>query len=783
MNNKSEYIYFFINEILTILINIVCYNLLINLGINVYISSIVAFAFSMIINYFLCLKIVFKNKEHLKFNLFRFVLYDTVGHLIKHFLIKILYYKFSIYLLLAKILVNVINLIYDYVTKRSVFDKGYSLRNTNIIIKNIGDYWYQFINLKYVSFFFKFLPRNLFVFIFFIGSIYYSLLFIRDNNDLILYKQEITDSTIGEFINEELSVSFSNIDVNNDVNRICLVFGTYGRNNDSNLIFKLYNSDKEISSKKINTNILNDGQGYCFNVPKIKKDEIKQYELKVISKNANQENNITLFKNKETNEVALYLKNNRSLSDIKNLVIMIYIVIFLLINFSINKKDRKLTVNKFLLLMLVYILSILFIYPPLENPDEPSHMHSSYNLSQNLFDADITTKISVPSNIDCLNYSKIQHLDRVTNFKDVAYCLKESKVNKKVDHLFGSSNKVTNSFLGHLPQAMSIKFADKISNSPLFIFYCARLGNFILSFIILYCAVKIAPKGKNILLFVGVLPMFVQQITSLSYDAIINSLALLYTAYIIKIYNQKDKIKWKDIIIPIVFLLVSFSVKVVYIPLTILLLFVPKDKFKNFKQYIAFIVCIIGLVLVGNYIIKEILFVAESTVDVRFNNQLNYLLSRPLDIIKIGFNTLSRNGVFYLRGIVGYFGWFRFRLSDFTIIACLLLFVILGFSENKILNFEMKQNTSKINYKKSIVVIAILFSIAAIFLSMYLCWSEYMLPYVDGVQGRYFIPLIAIIVLLIIPKVKKINLNQCDLYMFINILLCQYVIYAITFFY
>lgn len=783
MNSSREYIYFFINEILTILINIVCYNLLVNLDMNVYISSIVAFVISMIINYFLCLKIVFKNKEHLKFKLFKFILYDTGGHLIKHFLIKILYYKFSIYLLLAKILVNIMIFIYDYVTKRSVFDKKYSLKNTNIIIKNIGNYWYNFINLRYVSFLFKFLPRNLFVFIFFIGSIYYSLLFIRDNNDLILYKQEIADSTIGEFINKEINVSFSNIDVNNDVNRICLVFGTYGRNNDSNLVFKLYKLDKEIISKKINTNVLKDGQGYCFNVSNIKKSDIKQYELKVISKNANKENNITLFKNKETDEVALYLKNNRSLFDIKNLVVIMYVVVFLLINFNINKEKGKLNVNKFLLLMLVYTLSILFIYPPLETPDEPSHMHSSYNLSQNLFDADITTKISVPSNIDCLNYSKIQHLDRVTNFKDVSYCLKESDVNKTVDHLFGSSNKVTNSFLGHLPQALSIKIIDRISDSPLFIFYCARLGNFILSFIILYCAIKMAPKGKNILLFVSVLPMFVQQITSLSYDAILNSLALLYTAYIIKIYNQKDKIKWKDIIIPVVFLLVSFSVKVVYIPLAILLLFIPKDKFKNMKQFIAFNVCIISLVLVGNYIIKEMLFIAESTVDIEFDNQLNYLLSRPLDIIKIGLNTLSRNGVFYLRGIVGYFGWFRFRLSDFTVIACLLLFVILGFSENEILNFDKRKENSRINYKKSLVVISVLFSIAAIFLSMYLCWSEYMLPYVDGVQGRYFIPLIAIIVLLIIPKVKKININQCDLYIFINVLLWQYVIYAITFFY
>ena len=75
----------------------------------------------------------------------------------------------------------------------------------------------------------------------------------------------------------------------------------------------------------------------------------------------------------------------------------------------------------------------------------------------------------------------------------------------------------------------------------------------------------------------------------------------------------------------------------------------------------------------------------------------------------------------------------------------------------KILDYNKK---SKINYKKIMVIISVLISIGAIFLSMYLCWSEYKLPYVDGVQGRYFIPILAIIVLLFVPKVKKIKFER-----------------------
>ncbi len=120
-----------------------------------------------------------------------------------------------------------------------------------------------------------------------------------------------------------------------------------------------------------------------------------------------------------------------------------------------------------------------------------------------------------------LDYANIQGRDRVSNFKDVKSCLANGK-NEKKTIMFGVSNKVSKSFLGHLSQAISIRFIDIFTNSPVLIFYFARLGNFIVSFLILYFAIKICPKYKNVILFIGLTPMFVQQITSLSYDVISN---------------------------------------------------------------------------------------------------------------------------------------------------------------------------------------------------------------------------------------------------------------------
>ena len=52
------------------------------------------------------------------------------------------------------------------------------------------------------------------------------------------------------------------------------------------------------------------------------------------------------------------------------------------------------------------------------------------------------------------------------------------------------------------------------------------------------------PIGKVTMFIVALLPMTLQQATSFSYDAIINALAFLYTAYCLYFaYSEKEKKK------------------------------------------------------------------------------------------------------------------------------------------------------------------------------------------------------------------------------------------------
>lgn len=777
--NKFQ-IKFFISELVMFFISTLTYRFCC-VGMNKHIASIISILFSLICNYFMCLKYVFaEEKNHFLLKSFiKFMLVGIVILFFKKILIDKIYRLLLFPLVLSKLLAFLFTCFIDYYFKQVIFVKDYhlSFQKVKKIYSVILKKWDRFIQLKYVRFIFKFLPQNLFVFIFFLGSLYYMGTFLKNNDDLSVYNQVVSDGTI-PLVNESKTLDFSGYQVNQDVDRICLVFGTYNRKNTSKLSIQLFDSGEKVYTKNVNTGDLTNASGYCFGIPLIKKEHLENYKLKVIPINATTKNSVALFSNKKTGEPTVYLKKGHNIFSFKYVMLLILFVIFLGINYIVNK-TKKLKETAFLLISLFYFGAFLFLNPPLEVPDEPSHFYSAYNLSQNGLNGDKNTSIEVPNNIDCLNYAKIQFRDRVSNLDEVKLCGKEGN-NERVNVMFGVSNRVSKAFIGHSFQALSIRIIDFFTNSPLLIFYIARLGNFVFSFIFLYLAVKIAPKYKKIILFIGLTPMFVQQATSLSYDALVNSISLYFAAYEVNLIVSKRKIKFMDIIVPILFLLIMFTVKIVYVFLAFILLFIPKECFKNKCQQVLYYCFVILIPLLGNYLIGNVLLDTLPVINDTMAKNVEYILQNPLLLFPIAIKTFQLNGWFYLQGMVGFFDWFRICLSDFSIACWLIVFGLLILNGKNILsNGEDKGRKGKL----FVSWMAILISIAGIFASMYFCWSAYKLDYVDGVQGRYFIPLLIFVSLLCMPKNKKIYFSNNTLYLFCNVMLFQTIFYLITYFY
>ena len=643
-----------------------------------------------------------------------------------------------------------------------------------IIINNL---WNTFIDFKYVKKVFLFLPHNIIVFFVFLLSVCSIVNFYVkvSKNYYFVYSQPNVDGHIGE-ITKKTDIDMSFIKYKGDFSRICFNFGTFARENDSKLRFVIEDSSGKIINKVFNTKNMVDGDLKCFNNSKhISASELKKMNayFKPVSR-VRKDNTVTVFKDKKTGNVALSLVKNQH----KNVKLVIYIgtvfsiFVFLLINYLINTK--KISHKYFLLLCLLYIIPLTLIIPPFGVPDETYHFYRSYNYSEfdpseGIYKGLTNPFIKVPGNIDCLLYGHVRMGSKVANLDDIAKCMKEYKNTEKfVDGRYGS-------ILGFVPQTIGIKLADTFTNSPIIIFYFGRLFNLFISFLMIYYAIKVTPKFKSLFLGVTTMMMFIQQMASYSYDSILNSSCVLFIAYLLKLIYSNDKITFKNMFIPIITFLIILNVKIVYFPLIVLLFFIPKEKFKRNK--LLYVIGTIGISFllwkVIDYVVNIGYFPGYGEDEKDVMAQVRYLINNPFDIFKIAYNTFIKHGWFYLTSLAGYFRWFEFKVSDFYIYVYLLFFGYICLSDKN----DMSQK------KKKLLLISVLIIIIMIFGALYVTWSGYKYPVVEGVQGRYFLPLIIPLVVSLMPNKEIIKKDDKIIYSFINILLLQYFLTVLVWWY
>lgn len=747
---------------------------LLNLALVLFLSFImlyylnIHYAITLLIIYIL--QIIIRENNFDKKNIIKYILCFTICTYITKKIISLIIINQIIQCLSSSVFITFFS---SYFSNVRNIDKFVS-KFINII-KQMNEKWLHFIKYRPLATVFKFLPQNLFIFALFLLSCLTLKNFINySNNFYDVYTYQKATDNIGPIV-EKTKIDLDFIETKEKFSHICLRFGTYNRRNKPISFVVEDKAKKIIINKKINTNSLTNLGFKCLNVEGLTLEKLKTYDVYLVpSKFASKNNSVTILTDKKTKNIDVKLSRIQSndLKIIKNTIFIFSIFTFLIINYYINTK--KLTQNKFLLMTLLYIIPILFIFPPLNAPDEEFHFYKSYGLSQMFSTNKSSMDLVVPKNIQCLKYAQPQVSNKVENINNIGKCIK-SKDNTTIYNTYMNSSTI----LGYISQAIGIKIADIISNSPYVIYYSGRLFNLLVSFILLYYAIKITPKHKNLFLICGTIPMFIQQMISYSYDSILNSAILLNLAVAIKMIYSKEKIKAKDAIIPIILSVLILNIKYIYLPLAILFCFIPASKFKNKKSKIVIIIfsviCSFLLYKLFDLLATKMVpaIIQEVSSPSNISKQLTYLKNHIFEIPQIAVNTIKLNKTLYLNGIIGFFGWFAFKISDIYIYiyALLLLYTILG-DENKL------KNTNK-----AVLFIITLGCLIGIFGAMYLCCSVPKSAYVDGVQGRYILPLIIPFSLCIMPKKRKYDINNKNIYSAINIILLQVILTFAIWFY
>ncbi len=325
----------------------------------------------------------------------------------------------------------------------------------------------------------------------------------------------------------------------------------------------------------------------------------------------------------------------------------IILIVLLFINITRYKKY----IEKIFLSIIIPIgLIFLFGIIPNHVPDEMAHIYRAYDISkgniiiqnsnENGFNTKIPIQLEEKQNQSNLTYKDLmEKMEENANWEDEVYVYNGAQSYAPILYI-GSS-------IGF--------FIGKILNFNItYTIFLARILNFIISIWIGYIAIKKIPFGKIILLVYMCSPMFLQQVASVSSDAMINAIVLLFIALSLYFRSSDQKITKVDKGIYYLLTICIAISKSVYVPLILLVFLTLDNKQLEKKERRKLITtCLILGVCAGiGWTVASMKYKDVRTYVIENNintvDQVKYIMKNPLSYVGTLINTLYTNADFYL---------------------------------------------------------------------------------------------------------------------------------------
>lgn len=340
----------------------------------------------------------------------------------------------------------------------------------------------------------------------------------------------------------------------------------------------------------------------------------------------------------------------------------------------------------------------------------------------------------------------------------------------------------SNNFIGCYPPipyivpSIVLCIGNLLNFSLLNLIYYVKLANLLLYILIVYIAIKLTPLHKWVFFLLALMPMTLYEAASLSADSFTMAISFLLIAVFFKFSfdNEKKEVNMQDILILFFLGLMIVLSKQIYIILLLLFFCIPLYKFENRKKMFSIFLSIslpLFLILgVWNYLIQGVYVPISDQVSIQ--GQISFMLSNPTAIFIAFYKSISLNPLWYLTSFVGYFGWLDTPLPDLSIFIYLIVLILVSLFD-KPLEKLRKSGSGKINdiktghkevinlsinlNQKLIILITFFTTFMAIIGLEYIAWTSVGSAIIDGVQGRYFIPIAPLLFVLLYNKKIKLN--------------------------
>ena len=316
---------------------------------------------------------------------------------------------------------------------------------------------------------------------------------------------------------------------------------------------------------------------------------------------------------------------------------------------------------------------------------------------------------------------------------------------QKIPRLFPT----TAIYLGtsYLPQVIGISIFKIFTKNVMLLIASGRIFSLITYSLLMYFSIKIIPTKKIYLFFIGLLPIAIQEACSYAVDGYIFAICTLFISYVLYLRSKSNEylLTKKDKIILFILSAVISSTKFVYMIVVFSVLLLNKNNFKNKKSRLLFLISLI-LVSVCLNILSFVyagVYKTELRPIVNTSEQTKYILENPFRYLFICFRSTN----YWIEAIVGnIFGTSLGLLnvsvgSLYKFLSIVLFAIILVLDKDKVEYKEVKIN----NYVKIVFSIISIVVIGLVYTSEYVKWTGVRSNVIEGIQGRYFLPIFALI--------------------------------------
>ena len=511
-------------------------------------------------------------------------------------------------------------------------------------------------------------------------------------------------------------------------------------------------------------------------------------------------NENTFFSNDEITEYSMLIKQSNFIwsNDLYRVLctvvlIVLVIAIFVFAYFILLKKVEF----HWCYMMVALVLGMLFMFiiPPYAVPDEQGHISSSLYLSDKWLGWESQDPIS-------------PWVARVTEIKNgfnpyLSRDVYNNYLNKLAQPLSEEGMVIEDQYEG-LPSPYALYFIPSLgitlgrllALNGTATLLLGRIANLIFFVMMATYAIKKIPFGKMVIAGVCLLPITLQQVSSYSYDNPVMAAAMVATALGIRWCYSDEKTHKNELIL---YLLSSFILLIGKGGAYSFLIFLPfiyrmsKDKLKTIwekykLQTIAFMMVSLFIILrnqitaIFGSLLPQQEVVVDGAVETTGNiivwagaegYTVGYLLQNPVQLIKILIETAITYGDWCLGTMLGSsLGWLNMTMPWFLIIACLIILLLA--------TIKPEGEKGELTIVDKLIAIAVAVVSSGICAAgMLILWTPKGSQTILGLQGRYFLPTIAVLLLALRTKGIQIKRNIDRELLYANFVVNIFIIFNI----